>query len=524
MLLPRRKVLALGGFSTLAASPVLAATPFTTFAFQATGEPASRTMPDRLADIKNVLDFGADLTDGSDSTAAIQAAINWTSGANRGTIFFPTGSYKITSPLTLNYSGALSIRLKGEGNGTFLDGHFGSTAGFIFDRALVSPSNQAQIVIENFTFSNNSTAAVAGSIRVGSSNSVAIRDCQLGGNIGITTEDSPGNSSQNILIEDCRFPTGTGLIMGGPGAVLGCDFVGCNVGAQMYGNGWIMSGNRIERSNTAYLLGVDSASTDQGATGFAIMGSSMEGNWTGIDFSGTCSGFYLGSLGCLTHNASSENSGAGALTISSYTYNSGTGLVTLTMSATIPEVLITGIPLFVQGLNIGALNGTFNSVSASGTTVTYTGPTGQAGSPSLGGTLWLGGQYAIRIRANKAANGLFSGVVAQSDSFDTAALSLGTSTNRANLLFVSCIFNKNTSTTGVNFSAPSNAFTGWFQNCNIAPIWTFSQLPSGGNVFEGDEFSISDSTTNTWGATASGTGSDHVLVRYNGSNWTVVAK
>ena len=39
--------------------------PFTSFAFAATGGPTKRTMPDRLAEVKNVLDFGADPTGGN---------------------------------------------------------------------------------------------------------------------------------------------------------------------------------------------------------------------------------------------------------------------------------------------------------------------------------------------------------------------------------------------------------------------------------------------------------------------------
>lgn len=35
---------------------------------------------------------------------------------------------------------------------------------------------------------------------------------------------------------------------------------------------------------------------------------------------------------------------------------------------------------------------------------------------------------------------------------------------------------------------------------------------------------ISDSNTNVWGALVGGGGTNHVLVRYNGANWTVVGK
>jgi hypothetical protein len=44
------------------------------------------------------------------------------------------------------------------------------------------------------------------------------------------------------------------------------------------------------------------------------------------------------------------------------------------------------------------------------------------------------------------------------------------------------------------------------------------------NPVVGALLNFSDSTTSTWGATISGSGTNHVLGRYNGSVWTVVGK
>lgn len=50
--------------------------------------------------VVNILDYGADPTGVADSTAAIQAAINsFVSG--RGTVFFPIGTFKVTSTITV---------------------------------------------------------------------------------------------------------------------------------------------------------------------------------------------------------------------------------------------------------------------------------------------------------------------------------------------------------------------------------------------------------------------------------------
>jgi len=61
--------------------------------------------------VANILDFGADPTGATDSTAAIQAAIN-SFATGQGTVKFPRGSYLVTSTLTVNQSG---INLVGDG-------------------------------------------------------------------------------------------------------------------------------------------------------------------------------------------------------------------------------------------------------------------------------------------------------------------------------------------------------------------------------------------------------------------------
>ncbi len=53
---------------------------------------------------------------------------------------------------------------------------------------------------------------------------------------------------------------------------------------------------------------------------------------------------------------------------------------------------------------------------------------------------------------------------------------------------------------------------------------TFSTLPTCASGTEGTQRAISDSTTNTWGATITGSGADHVLAYCDGTNWTVGAK
>jgi hypothetical protein len=52
----------------------------------------------------------------------------------------------------------------------------------------------------------------------------------------------------------------------------------------------------------------------------------------------------------------------------------------------------------------------------------------------------------------------------------------------------------------------------------------FSVLPTCASGTEGTHGAVTDSTTNTWGATITGSGSNHVLAYCDGSNWTVAGK
>jgi hypothetical protein len=52
----------------------------------------------------------------------------------------------------------------------------------------------------------------------------------------------------------------------------------------------------------------------------------------------------------------------------------------------------------------------------------------------------------------------------------------------------------------------------------------FANLPTCGPTVEGTTATVTDSATNTWGAIATGSGTNHVLTYCDGTNWTVSAK
>jgi hypothetical protein len=105
--------LGVGALALLAQPPRASADiPFTSFPFSATGATTPRTMPDRLAEVVNVKDFGAVGDGKANDTAAIQAAIDAAYGPasaphggtnytlNRA-VFFPAGLYIISAPIRL---------------------------------------------------------------------------------------------------------------------------------------------------------------------------------------------------------------------------------------------------------------------------------------------------------------------------------------------------------------------------------------------------------------------------------------
>lgn len=177
--------------ATVVTTAAYASTPFTTFAFPGTGQPTSRTMPARIADIFNVLDYGATGNGSTDDTAAINAAV--TAASNNGTIFFPKGTYKVTSAILI--ATGSSLQFIGEGNGSTVSGSFN---GFIFDNlstpynAAGAPSSITNLNIQNGYAGNCFTVTATTSWSAGSSITITLNGSNPGVAVGgaLWTTDS----------------------------------------------------------------------------------------------------------------------------------------------------------------------------------------------------------------------------------------------------------------------------------------------------------------------------------------------
>ncbi len=261
--------------------------------------PTSRGLGARFADlVKNVKDFGA-IGDGSnDDTSAIQAAIDYTSSpfssGSRGIIFFPPGTYKVTSSLTFNDAAgpvSPSIVFRGCGDVSRISGTFND---FLLKRD-GSGTNQLTSgirVLDGIRFDNGH--ATGGCVKWNANIGSTITNCNFNANRCVDA-----SFCQSTTIQACNFSSagnttgGYGVAVGENGTISNCDFTGLAKGVMFAGVGITIIGNRFEVNSTGISCG-DTITGATSASGFSIIGGSFESNSTAIDFPGGCSNFLVG--------------------------------------------------------------------------------------------------------------------------------------------------------------------------------------------------------------------------------------
>lgn len=100
--------------------------------------------------VVNVLDFGADATGATDSTSAIQAAID---SVTNGTVYFPNGTYSINTTLEIDADTKISLNLVGNSLASKL--HYNGTTSAIPMVYYYGGSNSNFSKIEGLQFMNN---------------------------------------------------------------------------------------------------------------------------------------------------------------------------------------------------------------------------------------------------------------------------------------------------------------------------------------------------------------------------------
>jgi hypothetical protein len=261
------------GALALLAPRASADTPFTSFTFPATGAPTARTMSDRLAETKNVKDFGAGGNGSTDDTAAIQAAVN-----TRAVIFFPPGKYEVSRPISFA-SGPEFNGIRVFGHRAWISGNF---PGYIFDRPPIDVENGELIGFEGLSITNGHHQG--GCIRMGGSVGGWVHKCSL---VGIRPLTLTGILS--VSVRDCRFSSIQDSILNQSIAIFShcnqltidnCDIAGFYHGVRSQ-SGTLLQGCRIEMNHVGFVNGMTEDGGDY-SSGCMIEGTSFEANDTAI--------------------------------------------------------------------------------------------------------------------------------------------------------------------------------------------------------------------------------------------------
>ena len=227
-----------------------------------------RTVESKLQDMVSVKDFGADPTGATDSTAAIQAAIDSLSSGDA--LWFPDGTYKITSAIRFSGSGDNKTNLHFYGTNATL-----KLADSITYQNVAELTSGSDYVISGITFYGNKDTTTSPGI---DSSYRWFNGLYCGANIGKTLA--------RVRIENCRFVKArhSGLMMGsgpllppdiGPGIdhaiVTGCQF-DLNEGGVSGG----MQRDVAYNGNTAYNNDVFGIYVDTYSYNCTISGNTVE--------------------------------------------------------------------------------------------------------------------------------------------------------------------------------------------------------------------------------------------------------
>lgn len=222
--------------------------------------------------VVNVLDFGADPTGATDSTAAIQAAID---SVTNGTVYFPNGTYSINTTLNINAGTKLSLNLLGNGLASKLQ--YNGTTSNIPMVYYYGGSNSAFAKIEGLQFKNtyNTGDTILNGIvglRIGLKDAAATNGDLGTCNVTVRknqfqlceTHIEIYSESDQVTIEDNYFFVWTGfavlstknpLVVSGTGnattRILNNHFIGGQTGSwavKFNGSGCYVIGNTIQNA------------------------------------------------------------------------------------------------------------------------------------------------------------------------------------------------------------------------------------------------------------------------------------
>jgi hypothetical protein len=513
---------------------------FTAFAFPATGAPTPRTLPARLAEIHNVRDFGAVGNGSADDLDAIMAALNWTSATkNRGTVYFPPGTYYVRAPIDFSAPSDVDsgpfVHFVGEMGLSTIVGDF---ADYVLRRSIAStPRWSGGHYIEKLTIINRHVGG--GGIRLGVAQACSIRDCDITADIAINDDNTDvfidggnTNGSFELAVENCncrpyniRAPGSCGFYKLSDGPTVNCTFIGFDLGM----------------------------GTSSGQGGATVEGCYFEGNNTGFS-AGKGPESWSGAGGNLTMSGCRfKNNGTAIKNGGNAVYR---GILIEAATGTIP-----GDPQY----GFRSLGDQFNNSVLEG--VLVTGEYAQAGVSILGDTAITQKSRVIAVRSinngagvnwsmpNTAFTAEFIGcnvapvfTVVGLPAVTTAIKSISWSSTGGGTVTVNFVYPGINLTSKLALLTISGVTPSVYNGTFVGTATSYDQIqyplplgsdpgPSSGgslffcgsdrryvdNVYEGYTYNVSDANTSTWGAAVTaGGGSKHVKVRYTPTKWTVM--
>lgn len=201
----------------------------------------------------NVRSYGADNTGAQDAGTAITATMTAAVAAGGGWIYFPAGTYRISS--TIQISSAL-LQFAGDGPGvSIIKSYIASASAAINNAGFTGISS---LIIQGLTFTHNTTSTVY-AVQLADAYHAVVRDCEFTNHATGVVVSSSGSNWQHVAIERCRGTAGatsagaTG-VFGVGGSAKGVTFRSCRA----YGGA--TSGNEtgfMTASTASYIAFVD---------------------------------------------------------------------------------------------------------------------------------------------------------------------------------------------------------------------------------------------------------------------------
>lgn len=167
----------------------------------------------------NVVAYGADKTGATSSVTAINAAISAATAAGGGTVFFPEGTYLVTSTISIPNN----VSFLGTGKGSsVITGNFAS-GNIIQIGTGAAGNNPGRVTISSLCITSSVSKTNGAAVRVINGHNIALRDIQLRDNLYIGVQfdgdiNTTSSSSQQFIYYIDNFEinssSNTGILVG----------------------------------------------------------------------------------------------------------------------------------------------------------------------------------------------------------------------------------------------------------------------------------------------------------------------